>query len=257
LVTIMTVETFIICIIVGFAAQFIDGAAGMAYGVSCRSFLRFSLKLPVAVCSAVVHIAELPLTLVSGLSHLKMRNVDGGLLALLLVPGMVGAAIGAALVSYSNDFIEIVVDMYLILIGVRIFIQSFGKSALAVRRLPSWLKCVIAALGGFFDAFGGGGWGPIVTSTLLANEQRPQRVIGTVNTAEFGVTAVQALFFGIFVQSLVDYWWVVVAVIVGGIVAAPISAKLCVKMPRRTILLLVGALIVALNAYGLYNLLFA
>ena len=248
-------ETFFICVAVGFVAQFIDGIAGMAYGVSCRSFLRFSLRFPAAVCSAVVHIAELPLTLISGIMHLKMKNVDWKLLSLLLIPGALGAALGAALVSYSNDLIEVIIDMYLALIGVKILLQAFGYKILSSPRLPVWAKSVVAAIGGFFDAFGGGGWGPIVTSTLIQSEDSPQKAIGTVNTVEFAVTAVQALFFGVFLQAVADYWLVVVAIILGGIVAAPIAAKLCVKTSKKSILIMVGVLIVALNVYGLINLL--
>ena len=244
-----------ICILVGFIAQFIDGIAGMAYGVSCRSFLRFSLKLPAAVCSAVVHIAELPLTLISGIMHLKMKNVDWKLLSLLLIPGVVGAAIGAALVSYSNDFIEIIIDMYLVLIGIKILFQAFGYKLVASPKIPFWAKSIVAAVGGFFDAFGGGGWGPIVTSTLIQTEDRPQMAIGTVNTAEFAITAVQTLFFGIFLQAITDYWKIVVAIIIGGIIAAPIAAKLCVKTSKKSILIIVGVLIIAVNVYGLINLL--
>ena len=247
-------ENFIVCIIVGFIAQFIDGTAGMAYGVSCRSFLRFSLKYPSAICSAVVHIAELPLTLISGITHLKMRNVDKRLLPLLLIPGVLGAALGAALVSYSNDFVEIIIDMYLVLIGVKILLQAFGYKLVASQKLPDFAKAIVAAVGGFFDAFGGGGWGPIVTSTLIQSEE-PQKTIGTVNTAEFAVTAVQAMFFGIFLQAIADYWQTVLAIIIGGVIAAPIAAKMCVKMSKKTLLFMVAILIIAVNVYGLINLL--
>ena len=227
----------------------------MAYGVSCRSFLRFIMRIPVAVCSAIVHVAELPLTIVSGISHLRMKNVDIKLLWLLLVPGMLGAVLGSYLVSYSNDTIELIVDAYLVLMGVKILMQAFGYKLFANAKLPSWAKGVIALTGGFFDAFGGGGWGPIVTSSLIGNDGKPHLIVGTVNLAEFYITAVQVLFFGLVLTSLSDYWMHIVAIIIGGIVAAPIAAKLCSRLSQKNLLLFVGIVIILVNVYGLINLL--
>lgn len=249
-------KQFLICVLIGFIAQLIDGTAGMAYGVSCRSILRLILGVPASVCSAVVHIAELPLTLVSGAAHFRLKNVDKKLLKCLVIPGGIGALIGVLLVSFSNEIIEIIINSYLVLIGIKIVLQAFNIKGFAKKtNISDGAKRAVAFVGGFFDAFGGGGWGPIVTSTLIGSEDEPNKVIGSVNAAEFVVTTVQSLFFVVFLRSFVQYWNVVLAVIIGGIIAAPIAVGLCTKLPKKYLLLTVGLMLIILNAIGIVNIL--
>lgn len=239
----------IIFIILGFCAELIDGTMGMAYGVSSNTFLR-SVGVPSAVSSACVHISEVFTTLVSGLSHLKLKNVDKGLFLKLLVPGCIGGALGAyLLVSFSSNAIDVIIDIYLIVMGVVIFSKIFKKPK-PPREYGNYAYGLGLA-GGFTDAMGGGGWGPVVTSTLLASGHDTRKTIGTVNTAEFFVTIAETTTFVAMIGDFRAYTTIIVGLIIGGVIAAPIGAVLCKKIPVRQMLGIVGALVVFLNVYKL------
>jgi hypothetical protein len=235
----------IIFILVGFLAQMIDGTLGMAYGVSSTSFL-LTLGLTPAVASASVHTSEVFTTLASGLSHLKVGNVDKRLLKRLLIPGSVSAVVGAyLLVNVPLQLIKPAVQVYLGTMGVAILLRARGVN-LFMRRLD---QRGLAILGGFMDAVGGGGWGPIVTSTLIANGEEPKTAIGSVNAAEFFITISQSITFLLLLglQNLT----IILGLLAGGVVAAPLGAILCKKAPRRGLMLLVGALILCLSLKNL------
>jgi uncharacterized membrane protein YfcA len=235
----------VIYIILGFLAELIDGTMGMAYGVSSNTFLR-GVGVPSAVSSACVHISEIFTTLVSGISHLKLKNVDRGLFLKLLVPGCAGGALGAyLLVSFSSAAVDIIIDLYLIVMGAVIFSKIFRKPR-APREYGNYAYGLGFA-GGFTDAMGGGGWGPVVTSTLLASGHDARRTIGTVNTAEFFVTVAETTTFAAMIGDFRAYTAVILGLIIGGVIAAPIGAKLCTRIPARHMLGIVGALVVFLN----------
>ena len=236
-------------IVLGFCAEMIDGTAGMAYGVSSNTFLR-SAGVPSAVSSACVHAAEMFTTLASGISHWRMGNVDKKLLKMLLVAGIPGGILGAWLLSsFESTTLDIIIDVYLIIMGVTIFIKGL-RMAHTQRDFGAYAY-PLGFVGGFTDALGGGGWGPVVTSTLLASDHEPRVSIGTVNTAEFFVTIAETTTFVVMLESFTQYLPVVAGLIIGGVVAAPLAARLCKVVPVRATLLFVGVLVVALNTYKL------
>jgi uncharacterized membrane protein YfcA len=231
---------FLIFVAVGFLAQLVDGALGMAYGVISNTLL-LSLGLSPAVASASVHAAEIVTTGVSGLSHHAFGNVDRFLLKRLAIPGVIGAALGAyALVSAPGDSIKPFVALYLLLMGLLILWKTW-TGARPHRKVTTHLRS-LGLVGGFCDASGGGGWGPIVTSTLVARGQHPRTSIGSVNLAEFFVTVSASVVFILTVG--LSHWSIVVALIIGGVAAAPLAAYAAKLLPTRPLMFLVGMLIV-------------
>lgn len=232
--------------LVGLAAQTVDGALGMAYGVSCNALL-LSLGLPPAIASASVHAAEVVTTGISGVSHASLGNVEKRLFLLLILPGMIGAALGACLLtSIDGSVIKPWVALYLLLLGCFILYRAIrnlqpGKSIFR-RLIP------LGALGGFCDAVGGGGWGPIVTSTLLAHGEQVHTTVGSVNAVEFFVSAAQTVIFvGLLWRDMLANWPVILGLLAGGAVAAPFAAMIVKKLEPRWVMGLVGALICVLN----------
>ena len=180
-------DDILLYIIIGFVAQMIDGAIGMAYGVTASSVL-LSLGVPPATASACVHAAETLTTGASGFAHWRLGNVDRKLLVRLAVPGMIGGAIGAYVLSeLPGDTLRPFISAYLLLLGVFIVWKALATRSIEA---PAPRELVVTFLGGVLDAIGGGGWGPIVTSTLLGQGTKPRYAIGSVNLAEFFVTVV-------------------------------------------------------------------
>ncbi|MGC9384642.1 MAG: sulfite exporter TauE/SafE family protein [Kosmotogaceae bacterium] len=229
-------------IVVGFLAQMIDGAIGMAYGVSSNTFL-LSLGIPPAISSASVHISEVFTTGVSGFSHFKFGNINKKLFLKLILPGVAGGILGAyILTQISGSIIKPFIAIYLAIMGILIIAKVFQK-----RKYKEVKKGIrfLAVIGGFFDAIGGGGWGPIVTSTLVANGNHPRFTIGSVNASEFFVTLAEAITF-ISILGFVK-WPVVVGLIIGGVIAAPFAAYLCKKLPPRLLMLITGSVVILLS----------
>ena len=241
---------FLVFIVIGFAAQIIDGTLGMAYGVSCRTFLKTVAGLPSALASAVVHVAEVPTTLVSGLSHMRLKNVDKSLFWRLAIPGIIGGAVGAWFLSSVGDTLEPFIDVYLIIMGAVILRKAFVKQK---ERHIGKAVYPLGLAGGFLDATGGGGWGPVVTSTMLAVGHDVKKTIGTVNTVEFLVTLAETTTFAVLIRDFTAYWQTIIGLIIGGVCATPIAAHLCKKIPVRPLLAIVGILIIALNLYSLIH----
>lgn len=234
---------FLLYLIIGFFAQIVDGSLGMAYGVSSNAFL-LSTGVSPAVASASVHISEVFTTFVSGISHLKFNNVDKDIVKKLIIPGVIGGIVGAyLLVNFPSEIIKPIVTVYLLIMGIRIFIKAF-------KNIP-WFHfkphhfIFLGAIGGFFDAVGGGGWGPIVTSTLLGRDDTPRKTIGSVNISEFFVTFSEAV---TFIATIgMAPWTIVLGLISGGVVAAPLAAFLTSKVPNKVLFLIVGSLIIFLQ----------
>jgi uncharacterized membrane protein YfcA len=245
----MFTAQIIIYILLGFAAEMIDGSLGMGYGVSSNTFLR-TAGVPSAISSACVHVSEIFTTLVSGLSHLKMKNVHKGLFFRLLFTGILGGVVGAyLLVNFESRELDIVIDIYLLIMGGFIFSKIFRK--LGKPREYGNYTIPLGFAGGFTDAMGGGGWGPVVTSTLLASGHDVPRTIGTVNTAEFFVTIAETTTFVAMIGDFKNYTQIILGLIIGGMIAAPLGAYLCKKIPVKLMLGLVGVLVVILNTYKL------
>jgi uncharacterized protein len=237
-------EDFYLYVLVGFAAQMVDGAIGMAYGITSTSVL-LSMGLPPATASACVHAAETFTTAASGLSHWKLGNVDRRLIWRLAVPGIIGGIIGAYVLSnVPGEVFKPYISAYLLLLGLFIIYK-------AVHRKPSFVDvppknvAPLGFVGGLVDAIGGGGWGPIVTSTLLGQGATPRYAIGSVNMAEFFVTfAISATFF---LTIGLELWPIITGLIVGGVVAAPFAALATKHLPAKVLMILVGCVIVLLS----------
>jgi len=239
---------------VGFAAQLVDGALGMAYGVVSTTVL-LSVGVSPANASASVHAAKVFTGAASGLSHLYYRNIDWRLLRLLTLGGVIGGVFGAfVLTSVSGDAIKPYVVAWLGLMGLVILWRAWKGTR---PRVFSWRSPFPLGLaGGFFDAVGGGGWGPVVTSTLLGAGADPRKAIGTTNTAElFVAAATSAAFLG---SLLSGHWetaglrgllWSLAGLIIGGVAAAPIAGWMTKVLPHRLLTWIVGLLVVALAGW--------
>jgi uncharacterized membrane protein YfcA len=236
-------------VMAGFIAQLIDGALGMAYGVSCTTLL-LNFGIPPAIASASVHTSEVFTTGVSGLSHLFLKNVNKSLFFKLAIPGVLGAALGAFLLSkiFDGNLIKPYISGYLLLIGIFILVKSFKtfKPKEEIKRVS-----LLGLAGGFFDAIGGGGWGPIVTSNLIFQGKTPKETIGTVNTAEFFVTFASTGVFLFFIG--IDNWKIILGLIAGGVIAAPIGALLTTKIKPKIIMFLVGWVIIITSLLTIYK----
>ena len=234
---------------VGLLAQAVDGALGMAYGITSTSFLLATGVSP-AVASASVHIAEVFTTGVSGVSHIKLGNVNKNLFLRLLVPGMIGAIAGAWLLSsVDGDAIKPYVAGYLLLMGLYVLSKIFRK--IRMRRDQPRHVAKLGLAGGFVDAVGGGGWGPVVTTTLIGTGHDPRMTIGSVNLAEFFLTFVAAIAFALLVGE--GPWPTVAGLVLGGLFAAPFAAYLTSRLHTKALLALVGTLIAVISLYNLHQ----
>lgn len=233
---------FALFVAVGFFAQMVDGALGMAFGIIASTCLIAS-GTPPMFASAAVHAAEVVTTGVSGASHILHRNVDWGLLRRLAVPGVIGGIIGAyVLTGLPKEIVKPVVTIYLALMAVLILARAFAR----LKKQWNLPMSLVGAGGAFLDAIGGGGWGPIVTSTLLASGDQPRRTIGTVNTIEFVITTAISITF-LTQLDLGRYLYTMLGLIVGGGLAAPLGAWLIKVLPIRYALILVGTTVSALT----------
>ncbi|WPF65963.1 MULTISPECIES: sulfite exporter TauE/SafE family protein [unclassified Corynebacterium] len=245
-------RTLILVCLGGLAAQLVDGGLGMGFGVTSTTILIALAGIGPAQASAVVHTAELGTTLASGLSHWRFGNVDWRVVGLLAVPGAVGAFAGAtALANVSTEAARPITAAILLLIGVNL-LWRFSRGRVRARSARPHHSGFLAGLGlfgGFIDASGGGGWGPVTTSTLLGlGRTEPRRVVGTVNTAEFLVTLAAVVGFVLALwEDLVAHFVLVCALLIGGVVAAPIAAWLVTRLNPAALGVVVGALLMLLN----------
>jgi uncharacterized membrane protein YfcA len=245
-------ENFIIFIVVGFLAQMIDGALGMAYGVSSNTFL-LSLGIPPAAASASVHMAEVVTTGISGFSHWKLGNVNWNLVKRLLIPGVIGGVAGAYLLTtFDGDVIKPYISAYLLIMGVVIIVKAFNmKKDHNENETHSARVSLLGLIGGFCDAIGGGGWGPVVTTTLVARGKHPRLTIGSVNFSEFFVTFAESVTF-VLALNFYEYWQIILGLLIGGSIAAPIAAIAAKKLPIKALMIFVGTLIIILSIRTIY-----
>jgi len=236
-------------ILIGFAAQLIDGALGMAFGVISNTLL-LSLGMPPAAASASVHAVEVFTTGASGLSHAVFRNIDWRLFGRLVVPGIVGGVLGAyVLTQIHADVARPIVLAYLSAIGLYLIWRGSGHPPGA--HTPR-VVAPLGLVGGFLDAAGGGGWGPIVTSNLLIQGADPRRVIGTVNAAEFFLTLTISATF-IAALGYETFTMAVVGLLIGGIAAAPLGGFVVKKLQAARLLLMVGIVLTLTSLYGVWR----
>ena len=238
---------FLLFLAVGFAAQLVDGAIGMAYGLTSTTVL-LSIGVTPAVASASVHAAEVFTTGASAVSHWRMGNIDGALFRRLAIPGAIGGAIGAyALTETPGEVVQPAVSIYLAVMGGIVLWKALGKppdEAPPPRYVPA-----LGLAGGFLDAIGGGGWGPMVASTLVGSGTKTRFAIGSTNAAEFLVTTTVS---ATFVATIgLDLWPIILGLVLGGVLAAPFAAYVTSRLPDRPLMILVGVVIIVLSLRGL------
>ncbi|SEM46705.1 hypothetical protein SAMN05192583_0308 [Sphingomonas gellani] len=235
---------------VGFGAQLVDGALGMAFGVISNTLL-ISLGVPPAAASAGVHTVETFTTAASGISHVAQRNVDWRLFRRLALPGIAGGILGAYVLSNIDAGVaRPFVLAYLAAIGL--YLLWRGIRHREPRETTPRYVAPLGLVGGFLDAAGGGGWGPVVTSNLLAQGGSPRRTIGTVNTTEFFLTATVSATF-IAQLGWAAFTTATLGLMVGGVLAAPLGALIARRLPTRMLLLLVSAVLILTSLYGIVH----
>lgn len=245
--SLLSFETLWPFILVGFGAQIVDGALGMAFGVICNTLLVAVIGLSPARASANVHIVETFTTAVSGISHVIHGNVDRRLFLRLLIPGIIGGVTGAYLLTnLDGETVKPFVLGYLVLVGVYLLVR--GILFPPTSKKPKVVE-PLGLVGGFLDAAGGGGWGPIVTSNLLVQGVEPRKVVGTVNSVEFFLTLTVSATF-IYHLGLKDFATATVGLLIGGVCAAPFGAIMAKKIPTKTMLVLVGTVLIITSSYG-------
>jgi uncharacterized protein len=236
-------------IAIGFAAQLIDGALGMAFG-QISSTLLISMGVPPAAASAGVHTAETFTTAVSGISHVAHRNVDWRLFFRLAVPGVIGGVLGAYVLSNIDaGTAKPIVLTYLTALGLYLLYR--GIMHRHNEREPR-IVAPLGLAGGFLDAAGGGGWGAVVTSNLLVQGSSPRKTIGTVNTAEFFLTVTISATF-IATLGWEAFTVATLGLLIGGVMAAPFGAWIAKKVDADRLLTFVGIVLTATSGYGLYR----
>ncbi len=241
-------EEFFLYALAGFIAQLIDGALGMAYGITATSIL-LAVGVPPVAASATVHAAECFTTGVSALSHRALGNVSSFLFRKLLLPGVLGAAVGAyILTTLPGERLKPFIAGYLLLMGFIIIVKAFGQ--FPPKKVSTHLG-PLAFCGAFVDAIGGGGWGPIVASNLIVRGNDVRETVGSVNAVEFFVTLSSSI---VFVLTLgTSNWKIILGLALGGVIAAPIGAYACKKLPVKPFMILVGVLIMAVSMRTLYK----
>ena len=230
---------------IGFLAQLVDGALGMAFGVISTTAM-LSMGIPPAQASAIVHTAEIFTTGASAGSHLWHRNVDWRLVARLGIAGVLGAVLGAWVLSNVDaGFARPYIAGYLLLVGIFILLKAWRLAP--ARDAPGPWVGPIGFLAGFLDASGGGGWGPVATSSLVGSGHAPRMVVGSVNTTEFFVTSAAATTF--FVELGASPWKELLALVIGGMLAAPLGGWAVKHISARVLMIAVGCLVIALSAW--------
>jgi len=247
---IINTKTFPLMLLTGFMAQMVDGSLGMGYGTISTTFL-LAIGVNPAIVSSRVHSARVFSSGVSGYSHHRFGNINKKLFRTLVVPGVIGASVGACLAFFAQKYsswVRLPLSVYTLYLGYFILRKAFGKSKYHQKvKRAGWL----ASAGGFMDSFAGGGWGTLVTSTLMSKRRSPRYVIGSVCLAEFFVVFVSSITFFILLRSipLVD----VAGLIVGGLIAAPIAARLVGKVPIKAMFIAVGALVILTSCNTFWN----
>lgn len=273
----MDIQLLLLAIGVGLLAQIVDGGVGMGYGVISNTFL-VSFGLSPSTASASVHTAEIVTSGISGFFHKKLGNVDKKIFWPLMISGVVGGALGAyILTEIAGGKIKPLISLYLLIIGIAILhraFQSFHPDHIKHRFFPLHLMVFVMTrvlrivrrkggpvsgkflaglgfLGGFLDSIGGGGWGPMVTSTLVVKGEEPRFGIGSANAAEFFVTLATSVTFILTIG--LTYWVFILGLLIGGAIAAPIAAYVCRRLDPKILLMIVGIVIMILSGYNLYK----
>lgn len=243
-------DLFFWALLFGAVAALIDGSLGMAYGVTGTAFLLGYGISPVKAV-AYIHIAEIFVSGSSGLNHWKIGNIDTKLFKKLLIPGIIGAILGALIIAKVKiPYLSIVISIYLLFMGIFLIAKAYSKIKLQFKQKNS-VVIPLAVTGGFVDGAGGGGWGPVVTTSLLGGKMEPKKVIGTVNASEFFINLASAVSL-LFLVKVTD-WEALAGLIIGGFLIAPYAARVTSKMSVKMILTFVGVLITVISLRKIFN----
>jgi len=240
--------TFIACLGIGFAAQMVGSSLGMAYSITCSSIL-LTMGIPPAMTSATVHTSEVVNRLFSGLSHFRYGNVDTAIFRKLAFFGSLGAVLGAVLVTkIPVTMMRPLAAFVLLIMGIRVLFMGLGRFEIHRRNTQ---LAPLGFIGGFVDVIGGGGWGPVVTSTLLIRGNMHHIVVGSINFAKFFVALAESAALIIMLKTV--QWNIIAGLIGGGMLAAPLAAFSCRKIPRRAAMIMVGTLVCGLSTRTLFK----
>jgi uncharacterized protein len=242
----------------GFGAQMVDGSLGMGYGLTSATLL-IAIGLAPALASASVHFAEVGTSAVSAFSHARFGNVDRAVLMRIALPGAIGAFVGATvLAGISTQLARPWASTLLFILGIYVLIRFLRQKTFTLKpgRPGSRLLIPLGLVGGFVDATGGGGWGPVTTPALMANgRMEPRKVVGTMNTAEFAVAVAASAGFLFGLGAAAVDWRIILPLLIGGVIAAPIAAWVAHRLPMRIMGVAVGGMIIVTNSVTLLGVL--
>lgn len=239
--------------LVGFLAEIVAGSMGMGYGVICTTTLLF-LNIPPHIVSASIHSAESFTTAAGSISHIKLKNVSKSLVKKLAVPAIIGAIIGALCLTYVGEYYskitKTIIAFYTLYLGFQILSNAFKpKQKKSLKKTTNLTR--LGLIGGFIDSFAGGGWGPLVTGTLIKNSFTPRFAVGSSTVAKFILTLTAAITF-IFTLGI-QHWNIILGLLAGGIVTAPFSAMLTSKLPVKGMFIVIGILVIIMSSVTIYK----
>ncbi|SFN28413.1 hypothetical protein SAMN05421594_2044 [Chryseobacterium oleae] len=240
-------------LLVGVVAEIVAGSMGMGYGVICTTTLLF-LNIPPHIVSASIHSAESFTTAAGSLSHIKLKNVSKSLVKKLAIPAVIGAIIGAVSLTYLGEYYakitKTVIAFYTLYLGIQILSNAFKKKQnRAMKRKTNLTR--LGVIGGFIDSFAGGGWGPLVTGTLIKNAFTPRFAVGSSTVAKFILTITAAVTF--FFTLGIQHWNIILGLLIGGIITAPFSAMLTAKLPVKKMFIVIGILVIVMSSITIYK----
>ncbi|PWN69513.1 sulfite exporter TauE/SafE family protein [Chryseobacterium phosphatilyticum] len=243
-------------LLVGVFAEIVAGSMGMGYGVICTTTLMF-LNIPPHIVSASIHSAESFTTAAGSVSHIQLKNVSITLVKKLAVPAVIGAIIGAVCLTYLGEYYakvtKTIIAFYTLYLGFQILSGAFKKKqSKALKRKTNLTR--LGVIGGFIDSFAGGGWGPLVTGTLIKNAFTPRFAVGSSTVAKFILTITAAVTF--FFTLGIQHWNIILGLLIGGIITAPFSAMLTAKLPVKKMFFVIGILVITMSSITIYKSIF-
>lgn len=239
--------------LVGVLAEIVAGSMGMGYGVICTTTLLF-LGIPPHAVSASIHSAESFTTAAGSISHIRLKNVSKSLVKRLAIPAIFGAVIGAVSLTYLGEYYskitKTIISFYTLYLGIQILSNAFkNKQDKKLKRKTNLTR--LGVIGGFIDSFAGGGWGPLVTGTLIKNSFTPRFAVGSSTVAKFILTLTAAITF-IFTLGI-QHWNIILGLLIGGIFTAPFSAMLTAKLPVKSMFIIIGTLVIVMSSITIYK----
>ncbi|MCD1117975.1 sulfite exporter TauE/SafE family protein [Chryseobacterium turcicum] len=240
-------------LLVGVFAEIVAGSMGMGYGVICTTTLLF-LGIPPHAVSASIHSAESFTTAAGSISHIKLKNVSKSLVKKLAIPAIIGAVIGAVSLTYLGEYYskitKTVISFYTLYLGIQILSNAFKpKQNKALKKETNLTR--LGVIGGFIDSFAGGGWGPLVTGTLIKNSFTPRFAVGSSTVAKFILTVTAAVTF--FLTLGIQHWNIILGLLIGGIITAPFSAMLTAKLPVKNMFIIIGTLVIVMSSITIFK----